>query len=60
VKPTLSAAFEVVFTQPALAAVAEEIPTVKRVNERTVRFEAADYARGYRLFRVLYKYLRSN
>ena len=60
VKPALPATFEVTFTQTALAAVAEEIPTVKRVNERTVRFEAADYLQGYRLFRVLYKYLQVN
>lgn len=58
VKITLPATFEVTFTQTALAAVAEEIPTVKRVNERTVRFQAAEYLQGYRLFRVLYKYLQ--
>ncbi|MFN0083764.1 MAG: M55 family metallopeptidase [Blastocatellia bacterium] len=60
VKPATPAVFEVVFTQTALAAVAEEIPTVKRIDERTVRFQAADYLQGYRLFRVLYKYLQIN
>lgn len=60
VKPATPATFEVIFTQTALAAVAEEIPTVKRVNEHTVRFEAADFLQGYRLFRVLYKYLQVN
>lgn len=60
VKPSTPATFEVMFTQTALAAVAEEIPTVKRVNEHTVRFQAVDYLQGYRLFRVLYKYLQVN
>jgi D-amino peptidase len=60
VKATLPATFEVTFTQTALAAIAEEIPTVKRVNEHTVRFQAAEYLQGYRLFRVLYKYLQVN
>jgi D-aminopeptidase len=39
---------------------AEEIPTVTRVNEHTVRFQATDYLQGYRLFRILYKYLQVN
>ncbi len=60
VKTSTPATFEVEFTQTALAAVAEEIPTVKRINEHTVRFQAADYLQGYRLFRVLYKYLQVN
>lgn len=60
VKATTPVTFEVVFTQTALAAVAEEIPTVKRSNEQTVRFQAGDYLQGYRLFRVLYKYLQVN
>lgn len=60
VKPALPASFEVRFTQTALAAVAEEIPTVRRVKENTVRFEAGDYMQGYRLFRILYKYLQVN
>jgi D-amino peptidase len=60
VRPSTPATFEVTFTQTTLAAVAAEIPTVKRINEHTVSFQAADYLQGYRLFRVLYKYLQVN
>jgi D-amino peptidase len=60
IKPSIPAAFEVKFTQTALADVAEQIPTVKRVDARTVSYHAADYLQGYRLLRVLYRYLRAD
>jgi D-amino peptidase len=60
VRPSTPTTFEVTFTQTTLAAVAAEIPTVRRINEHTVSFQAADYLQGYRLFRVLYKYLQVN
>lgn len=59
-KATLPATFGVTFMQTALAAVAEESPTLKRVKEHTVRFQATESLQGYRLFRVLYKYLQVN
>jgi D-amino peptidase len=58
VKPSAPAAFEVRFSQTALADVAEQIPTVKRLNPHTVGYQANDYLQGYRLLRVLYRYLR--
>ena len=58
VRPKTPALFEIVFTQTALANVAEQIPTVKRMDAHTVSYEAADYLQGYRLLRVLYKHLR--
>ncbi|MGE0131949.1 MAG: M55 family metallopeptidase [Blastocatellales bacterium] len=58
VKPSIPATFEVRFTQTALADVAEQIPTIKRVDARTVSYQAGDYLQGYRLLRVLYRYLR--
>jgi D-amino peptidase len=58
VRPTTPTTFEVAFTQTVLADVAEQIPTVRRVDAHTVRFQADDFLRGYRLLRVLYRFLR--
>jgi D-amino peptidase len=60
VKPATPATFEVRFTQTVLADVAEQIPTVKRVDARTISFQTNDYSQGYRLLRVLYRYLRAD
>jgi len=60
VKPATPATFEVKFSQTALADVAEQIPTVKRVDAQTVSYQAGDYLQGYRLLRVLYRYLRAD
>lgn len=60
VKPSIPATFEVRFTQTVLADVAEQIPTVKRVDAHTVSYQASDYLQGYRLLRVLYRYLRAD
>lgn len=60
VKPSTPATFEVKFSQTALADVAEQIPTVKRVDAHTVSYQASDYLQGYRLLRVLYRYLRAD
>jgi D-amino peptidase len=60
VKPSIPATFEVKFSQTPLADVAEQIPTVKRVDSHTVSYQASDYLQGYRLLRVLYRYLRAD
>jgi D-amino peptidase len=60
VKPSTPAMFELKFTQTMLADVAEQIPSVKRVDAHTVSFQANDYLQGYRLLRVLYRYLRAD
>jgi D-amino peptidase len=60
VRPTVPATFEIAFTQTVLADVAEQIPTVKRVDARTISFSTPDYLQGYRLLRVLYRYLRAD
>lgn len=60
VKPATPATFEVRFSQTALADVAEQIPTVKRVDAHRVSYQADDYLQGYRLLRVLYRYLRAD
>ena len=59
-KPSTPTTFEVRFTQTVLADVAEQIPTVKRVDAQTVSYQADDYLQGYRLLRVLYRYLRAD
>jgi len=46
--------------QTVLADVAEQIPTVKRVDAHTVSYQADDYLQGYRLLRVLYRYMRAD
>lgn len=60
VRPAVPATFEVAFNQTVLADIAEQVPTVKRVNANTVSYSAADYLAGYRLLRVLYRYLRAD
>lgn len=57
-RPALPATFEVAFTQTALADVAEQIPTIQRVDAHTVRFQTEDFLQGYRLVRLLYRFLR--
>ncbi len=52
--------FEVSFTQTVLADIAEQIPTVNRVDAKTVSYRAQDYLQGYRLLRLLYRYLRAD
>jgi D-amino peptidase len=59
-KPVIASApvrFEVSFSDPALALMAEQIPTVERTGASDVAFRSEEYLRGYRLFRVLYKFL---
>ncbi len=60
VKPATPATFEVKFSRTALADVAEQIPTVKRIDAHTIGYQASDYLQGYRLLRVLYRYLRAD
>jgi D-amino peptidase len=60
VRPVTPATFELTFTQTALADVAEQIPTVKRVSAHTISYQAGDYLQGYQLLRVLYRYLRTD
>ena len=60
VRPATPARFEVSFAQPVLADLAEQIPTIGRVDARTVSYSAADYLKGYRLLRILYRYLRAD
>lgn len=50
--------FEVSFTDPSLALMAEQIPTVERTGSHTVAFVADDYLEGYRFVRVLYKFIQ--
>jgi D-amino peptidase len=52
--------FEVTFTGTALADVAAQIPTVRRTGSHTVAYAASDYAAGYRLLRVLYRFLTAD
>jgi D-amino peptidase len=49
--------FEVTFSNTALADIAEQIPTVKRTGSHTVSYATDDYRAGYRLLRVLYRYM---
>ena len=50
--------FDVSFTEPSLALMAEQIPTVERTDPHTVAFIADDYLKGYRFVRVLYKFIQ--
>jgi len=43
-----------------IADITEQIPTVKRLAPQTVSYQAGDYLQGYRLLRVLYRYLRAD
>lgn len=61
VKPvpaSLPVRFEVSFTDPSLALMAEQIPTVERTGSHTIAFVADDYLVGYRFVRVLYKFIQ--
>jgi D-amino peptidase len=55
---SLPVRFEVSFTEPSLALMAEQIPTVERTGPHTIAFVADDYLKGYRFVRVLYKYIQ--
>jgi D-amino peptidase len=50
--------FEVSFTDPSLALMAEQIPTVERTGSHAVGFVADEYLEGYRFVRVLYKFIQ--
>ena len=50
--------FEVSFTDPSLAQMTEQIPTVERTGTHTVAFVTDDYLKGYRFVRVLYKFIQ--
>lgn len=52
--------FDVQFSQPVLALMAEQIPTVERTGADSISFQNDDYLRGYRFFRVLYKFILVN
>ena len=58
VPASLPAHFEVSFTDPSLALMAEQIPTVERTGSHTIAFEADDYLEGYRFVRILYKFIQ--
>jgi D-amino peptidase len=58
VPASLPVRFEVSFTDPSLALMAEQIPTVERTGPHTVAFVADDYLNGYRFVRVLYKFIQ--
>ena len=49
--------FEVTFSSTALADIAEQVPTVQRVGSHAVTYTTTDFRTGYRLLRVLYRYL---
>ena len=58
VPASLPVRFEVSFTDPSLALMAEQIPTVERTGPHTIAFVADDYLKGYRFVRVLYKFIQ--
>ncbi|HEU4688224.1 MAG TPA: M55 family metallopeptidase [Vicinamibacterales bacterium] len=58
VPASLPVRFEVSFTDPSLALMAEQIPTVDRTGSHTIAFVADDYLAGYRFVRVLYKFIQ--
>jgi D-amino peptidase len=58
VPASLPVRFEVSFTDPSLALMAEQIPTVERTGSHAVAFVADDYLKGYRFVRVLYKFIQ--
>lgn len=49
--------FEVTFSGTAQADIAEQVPTVKRAGSHAVSYTTSDFRAGYRLLRVLYRYL---
>jgi D-aminopeptidase len=58
VPASLPVRFDVSFTDPSLALMAEQIPTVERAGPHGVAFAADDYLAGYRFVRVLYKFIQ--
>jgi len=52
--------FEITFSTTAHADIAEQIPTVTRQDAKTISYTTSDYLSGYRLLRVLYRYLRAD
>jgi D-amino peptidase len=56
-KVTAPFTFEVTFSGTPLADIAEQIPSVKRTGSHTVAYTNLDYRAGYRLLRVLYRYM---
>ncbi len=52
--------FEITFSTTSHADIAEQIPTVTRQDAKTVSYSTSDYLQGYRLLRVLYRYLRAD
>ena len=60
--PTMKApfTFEITFSGTALADVAAQVPTVKRAGSHTVSYVTDDYRAGYRLLRVLYRYMTAD
>jgi len=62
--PTLSQPnpykFGITFSTTAHADIAEQIPTVTRHDAKTISYTTPDYLQGYRLLRVLYRYLRAD
>lgn len=58
VPASLPVRFEVSFTDPSLALMAEQIPTVERTGPHTIAFVADEYLTGYRFVRVLYKFIQ--
>jgi D-aminopeptidase len=51
--------FEIIFSTTSHADIAEQIPTVTRQDAKTISYSTPDYLQGYRLLRVLYRYLRT-
>ena len=49
--------FELAYSTPALADIAEAIPTVKRTGPAAITYQSDDFRAGYRLLRLLYAYL---
>src|SRR5687768_2920450 len=58
VPASLPVRFEVSFTDPSLALMAEQIPTVERTGSHTIAFVVDQYLKGYRFVRVLYKFIQ--
>ena len=55
---SLPVRFEGSFTDPSLALMAEQIPTVERTGSHAVGFVVEDYLEGYRFVRILYKFIQ--
>jgi D-amino peptidase len=59
-RPASPYKFEITFSTTSHADIAEQIPTVTRDDTKTISYVAPDYLQGYRLLRVLYRYLRAD